>query len=353
MHNILILLMLFFTLSYAETWEESTPSADKCDWVQLTSGEWLKGEIKGMYDKSLEFDSKKLKLLTIDWKDIQQLKSSETVSLNIEGDGTVTGRLHLNGDTVTLLREDGDVTLERDLIISLTRGGEKESNYWSGKFALGITLSGGNTDKEEYAAKFNVKRQTSDTRFKVDYIGNYTQTNDIVTENNQRLSGSADVFQTRRFFWRPLFAEYYKDRFQNILAKYTFGVGAGYDIIASSKTNWTISGGPAVQETNFENVEPGEDDKERTPAFLVTTNYDIELSDNIDFIAKYQAYFVNQKSGTYIHHALATLETELINNFDLDMTLIWDRTQDPKATTEGYIPERDDYKMIFSIAYTY
>ena len=45
-----------------KTW---IPSAEKFDWVQLTSNEWLKGEIKGMYKDSLEFDSDKLDLLDI------------------------------------------------------------------------------------------------------------------------------------------------------------------------------------------------------------------------------------------------------------------------------------------------
>ena len=38
---------------------------DKFDWVQLTSGEWLKGELKFLYDYQVEFDSEKLALLTL------------------------------------------------------------------------------------------------------------------------------------------------------------------------------------------------------------------------------------------------------------------------------------------------
>jgi hypothetical protein len=41
------------------------PSAVDYDWVKLSSNEWLKGKIKSMYQKNLEFDSDKLKLLNI------------------------------------------------------------------------------------------------------------------------------------------------------------------------------------------------------------------------------------------------------------------------------------------------
>ena len=336
----------------ADAWKSSAPLAERFDWLQLTSGEWLKGDIKGMYDESLEFDSDKLDLLSIDWEDVKQLKSASPISLNMEGDGTIIGQLNLYENNVTLIREEGEVVFERGLIISFT-GGDQEKNYWSIKLAAGMTLSSGNTDQTEYTAKLTLKRQTAITRFKTEYIGNYNKTNEVETENNHRLNISLDVFETRKFFWRPVSAEYYKDTFQNIDAKYTYGVGVGYDIVASPKTEWTVFAGPAIQTTYFVDVEPGEDDKETTPAFVVSSDYEIELTRRIDFIAKYQAYFVNQKSGTYIHHALATIETELINDFDLDFTFMWDRVQDPTADADGSVPERDDYKMIFSIAYTF
>ena len=43
-----------------ESWQPPPPMPDDFDWIQLTSGEWLKGEIIAMYDDSLEFDSKEL-----------------------------------------------------------------------------------------------------------------------------------------------------------------------------------------------------------------------------------------------------------------------------------------------------
>lgn len=50
------------------TWK---PIVAEFDWVQLTSGEWLKGEIKSMYNESVEFDSDKLNLLRIDLQDVK------------------------------------------------------------------------------------------------------------------------------------------------------------------------------------------------------------------------------------------------------------------------------------------
>jgi hypothetical protein len=57
------------------------PQAIKYDWLQLTSGEWLKGEFMSMCNEILEFDSKKLDLLFIM---ISTLKSEITRDLDLD-----------------------------------------------------------------------------------------------------------------------------------------------------------------------------------------------------------------------------------------------------------------------------
>ena len=44
----------------AEDWKNPNPIfKQQFDWLRLTSGEWLKGDIVSMYEDSLEFDSDK------------------------------------------------------------------------------------------------------------------------------------------------------------------------------------------------------------------------------------------------------------------------------------------------------
>jgi len=39
-----------------QSWQPPPPRPDDFDWVQLKSGEWLKGELVAMYDEELGFD---------------------------------------------------------------------------------------------------------------------------------------------------------------------------------------------------------------------------------------------------------------------------------------------------------
>jgi len=355
-HSIVLTSLLLSPAFADESWDNAVPPAEKFDWVQTTSGEWLKGTIKGMYDRELEFDSDKFNLQTIKDKDIKQLISASNTSVNIEGRGTFIGKLYIHDDIVILSTEDESFELERKNIISLTNGGDRERSNWQGKVSLGVTISSGNTEKEEYTAMADIKRQTSSTRLAIAFLGAYSRAEDIKTEDNRRASAAIDIFQTRRFFWRPAFSEYYSDSFQNILDKATLGAGVGYDIYAQAGLDWTLFVGLAYQSTEFIDVPAGQDDRVETPAFVITSDYNYDITGDIEFIFKYQAYLVNKDSGSYVQHAKATLETELINDFSIDLSFIWDRIQNPAESfneTGTITPQQDDYKSIASVAYSF
>ena len=52
------------------SWEAFAPPADEFDWIQLTSKEWLKGDIKIFFEYELEFDSDHFGVIKLDFDDI-------------------------------------------------------------------------------------------------------------------------------------------------------------------------------------------------------------------------------------------------------------------------------------------
>jgi len=62
---------------------------------------------------------------------------------------------------------------------------------------------------------------------------------------------------------------------------------------------------------------------------------------------------VNKASGSYIHHAMATFEDELTSWLNLDLSLVWDRTENPMPSADGTIPKQNDYKLMFSLGVEY
>lgn len=334
-------------------WETSTPTVTDFDWIQLVSGEWLKGEVKGMYKEKLEFDSDKLDLLTLDWEDVSYVATHIPGRALIEGHGREIGYLEINKTEVIVTNGDSIKKFDRSQLISFITGGQEESDFWSAKFTLGLIARSGNTDQVDYNAKANIKRQTSFSRFIADYIGNISSTSKVETTNNHRVTGTTDRFITRRFFLRPLFGEYYRDKFSNIDSRVTIGTGLGYTIIDTSRTQWDIAGGPAYQATHFVSVQPGENIKETTPALVVSTNYEIELNSKLDFFYDYTTTWVNKASGGYTHHMVTTFESEITGSFDFDVSLIWDHISNPTPGDDGTVPFKDDYRLTVGITYEY
>jgi hypothetical protein len=330
-------------------WEPPPPPPDTFDWVQLTSGEWLKGEFKRLYDERIEFDSDKLDLQEFDLEDVKQVRCPRMVEIHAEGSPIVEGLLHISDDTVMVTVGEKQQTFSRDKLVAIAPKGEKEADYWSGKISLGLSISGGNTEQTQYSSTVNFKRRTSKTRLMVEYLGNLTQADDVETVNNHRIQWQFDIFKNRNYFIRPVFGEYSRDPFKNIEHQVTLGGGVGYHLINTSKTEWTVAGGPACQFTRFDSVEPGEDEKQWTPALMAGTYFDTELTDSIDFILRYTFQVLDEASGTYTHHSVTTFETELTDWLDFDISFVWDRVQDPTPEDDGTVPEKDDFYSMFGL----
>jgi len=334
------------TTSPETTWEQLTPAAVNFDWIQLTSDEWLKGDLESLYDGKLEFDSDELDDLIFDWEDVKQVIGHRIHSVSFEGYGIFTGVLRISEDKVIVLMGEEQREFELNRLISISYGAPKESNYWSGKVSIGLNVSKGNTDQEDYSTTANLRRRTPMTRLLFNYLGTLSQTRGVQTVNNHRLGGIYDIFKSRKYFLRPVFGEYYRDPFSNIAHRYTLGAGIGYHIIDNSKTEWDITGGPAYNGTEFISVEQGQNSRESTPALVVDNRFDTELNKRIDFIWTYRFQLGNSSSGGYIHHFVTTLESELTKVIDLDLSFGWDRTQNPTAGEDGNIPDQDDFMII-------
>jgi hypothetical protein len=183
-------------------WDKFVPPPDdKFDWIQLTSGEWLKGELKFLYDFQVEFDSKKLDLLTFDLEDVKQIRTHKTQSISIE-DRNLSDDLIVVEGIVTLVDNKvimtvGDETREfkRNQIISIAPAKDKkERDLWTADITLGANIRGGNTETVDTNLRANVKRLTATSRLVFDYIGNYSEADQIEISNNHRLSGYRDSF---------------------------------------------------------------------------------------------------------------------------------------------------------------
>lgn len=333
-------------------WTEESPLPEQFDWLKLTSGEWLKGEIKVLYDSDFEFDSDKLGLLNLDWDDIAEIRSARVLSVRFSDGSEGVGQVLMRDDKVSF----NGVQVENysaNTIMSMAAGEPKESNYWSAKVTLGGNFKRGNTTENIFDGNVDLKRRTNDSQFKLNYLATLRQLDGVETENSHRLSSSYDVFLTPQFFWRPIFAEYYRDEIQNISHRATLGLGVGYHIMDTDRTSWEVSGGPGYQYTRFVSVAEGENNPEGSALMMLETVWDYEFSSDIDFNALYNIQLTNDASGQYKHHAVAGVDYELTDALDFNISFIWDRTEKPQRDESGELPKQNDTRMTVGIGYEF
>ena len=343
-----------------DPWKAFAPPPDsEFDWLQLTSGEWLKGDLKVMYDFKLEFDSDEMGLQEFDFEDVEQLRTRTMKSVFLEGEGgprdssILRGLLVIKGDQVKLIRSEHEVVIPRERVVSIAGGKERERDNWSGMASVGVNLRGGNTETIDTTIIANLKRRTARTRFNADYLANYSANKQVNTANNQRLSGYFDWFFTSRFYWKTVEAEYYRDPFSNIGGQSSFSSGAGYDLIHTPRTEWTFNMGAGYQNLRFDSVQAGDPSSSSSAFFTSGSHLDYELTGDIDLLYDYSMRLLNTDNGQYTHHMLGTVSVDLIGDLDLDVSIIWDRVEKPQLDDAGNRPEQDDYQLIVSLAYDF
>ena len=239
--------------------------------------------------------------------------------------------------------------IPRNQLQSLTPGGSKEWNYWSGKASLGLTLRAGNTESVEYNAQAHLQRRTTATRLSLDYIGNVSSADGAESANNNRVNTEFNLWLSRRLYLQLPFAEYYTDPFQNLAHRVTAGVGVGYDLIDRPTVEWNITAGPAYQKAWFESAEPGEPTEKGTAAFVFGSRFDWEITHRIELLLEYRGQYTSRAVGETTHHGVSTLSLELTKRFDLDVSFIWDRISNPKVALGGAEPKSDDFRLVVGL----
>ncbi len=129
----------------------------------------------------------------------------------------------------------------------------------------------------------------------------------------------------------------------------TLGGGAGYDLIDRIGLEWNISAGPAYQKTWFDSVPVGEPTTSAQAALTFGSKFDWDITQRIDLILEYRGQYTSRKVGDTLHHAVGTLSVELTKRLDLNLSLIWDRIQNPMQDSSGTKAQQDDLQLVMGV----
>ncbi|MFZ1865991.1 MAG: DUF481 domain-containing protein, partial [Polyangiales bacterium] len=285
---------------------------DTFDWIQLVSGEWVKGEIKRMRNDNLEFDSDKLDMLNIDFADVTLVHSPQINTYGFDQRVSATGKAIITQDKVIVETAEGTKVFSRSDLDSIVEGGEREKDWWSMKLRFGLTLNRGNTDQLTYDIMFNVRRENQFTLLNIGYNANFGRTDGV--QNVNRHLGDLDfkVFLSKRWFVSPLFGQLFNDRFQNIRFRATPAAGAGVHIIDEDNVTWDFQTGMGYQFLRYK-----DDGNPQSDLFIpLFTHAEFDITGDIDLTLSWLTNLVVTTIGNTNHTGKADLGIELTSVLD-------------------------------------
>lgn len=333
-----------------DVWAPPEPSAKEKDWVRVSSGEWLKGTIDLMRDEVLYFDSKEFDDLTIDWVDVAEIRSPGTMTYVLLDGTLMIGTSAMKGNLVKIDTAQGVQEIPRARILSILEGKPSELNFWSAKIGASLKILTGNTTQDDFNTQFFIKREAARTRLDLKWQSNFSKTNEVETVNNNRAIVDLQWFLSRKFFLSPFKGEYYYDKFQNIDMRITLGVGLGYYLTRSKKTDLFVELGLSYQETKFSSVQEGEDPRQENGSIPFKTTLETDITKRVDLTAEYGVQIATNKGGNTSHHTYILLEFEFFKDFDFDASLTWDHNTNPTTNADGDTPLKDDVTMYYGLS---
>jgi hypothetical protein len=233
--------------------------------------------------------------------------------------------------------------------MSIVPTAESELGYWSLDASIGFSLARGNSDQSTLSLSNVIKREDSFTRLTLDYLGNYGESKGDKNTHNHRGLVNFDLFVSPRFFLTPVMATFEYDEFKNLKLRATPGAGAGVHLVQTSMVEWDVIAAGAYQYIRFLSVQAGEDDTASNAAIVLRTTFDVDFTDDLELYVEYTNTLVVTDLGLTSHHLVGQFEADITSVFELDLKVIFDRTEEPVTDADGTTPKENDVQLVASL----
>jgi hypothetical protein len=323
---------------------------DVHDWLRLTSGEWLKGKLKRMREKDLEFDSDKLDLLEFSWDKVDELHSPRVNTYVFDDKVDVVGRAVVTKDKVLVETADGVQSYPRDELLSIVGGSPRERNFWSTRLSAGFSGTAGNTNQGQFNGHWDLRRADQRTRTELRYDGSFGYANNAPTVNRHLGVAETKLFVSKRFFYVPVTSGFLNDQFANLKFRATPATGAGVHVFDTKKVEWDLGGALGYQYTRFLSAAASVENPQHDGFISFMTHADFDFTDDVELILRWTSNVVYTDIGLTNHLGSAKFSVDVTDILDLETTFKFYRTEQPPPRADGTVPKKNDYEVIVSLA---
>ncbi len=339
---------------------------DTDDWIELTTGEWLRGDLHWLRPKGLEagknvnFYSNKLDGLTLSWGSIASVHSPKVKSYKFKDNTTVSGKAMITKDLVIVETNEGVVTHPRSELASISEGPARERTWWSTMLSLGFSANAGNTSQGSLTTQWSLARQDGRSLAGLGYNGTVAYTDGELNVNRHLGTVDTALFLWDRVYLIPIDAQLLYDAFQNVKLRATPGAGAGVYLFNKTRerrkhTNqfeWDVQSGLGYQFLRLLSAATGVTNPQNDGFVMLRTHWKLEfLNDNVELTVDWRTNLVYTRFGSTNHTGTADVSVEITDMFNFVTSFLYLRTRDPLPRADGTEPKPNDYQVVVSLAF--
>lgn len=226
-----------------------------------------------------------------------------------------------------------------------------ERDCWAGQITLGATSAYGTARSRTLVGSANVARQGRRIRLSLEGTTAYAWQRGEENTKAHRGAFQFDYAVLGAVFVTPLVTSLEYDKVQNISLRWRIGAGVGYHVLrAPDDAAWSIEVGYGLVRTRFRRVPADGDRYTNGRALRVATRLAADLTEWIVFTALYEAHVGLNDIRETTHHAVGSLSFAVVADFlSLNVTMIYDRVEQPQRDAAGRKPRRDGAKVILGL----
>ena len=338
---------------------------DSDDWIELSTGEWLRGKLHWLRPKGLEsgkdinFYSNKLDSLTLSWGSIDGVHSPKIKSYTFKNKVKVSGKAMITKDAVIIENDQGVATYPRAELLSISEGPPRERTWWSTMLSLGFSANAGNTSQGSLTTQWSLMRMDGHTLAGLSYNGTVAYTDGELNVNRHLGNVDTALFLWDRVYLIPMTGQLLYDAFQNIKLRATPSTGVGVYLFKKTRqrkkhTNefeWDLQSALGYQFLALLSTPTGVANPQSDGFILFRTHWKLEfLNDNVELTIDWRTNLAYTNFGSTNHTGTVDVSVDITDRFSFLTTFLFLRTRDPQPRSDGTVPKENDYQIVVSLA---
>lgn len=251
--------ILIATLAALVFYARPLQGRDKSDVIVMKNGDKITCEVKGLSSNTLYISVDYiLNTLSVDWTKVDHIDSKQLFLVRTQGGVVYTGVLSSpeapdRRPVELVVREapEKTVTLKRTEVINVDETSRSFWERWYGSLGSGFTYTKGN-ETAQYNLNSDLGYGTERWSAGATYNSVLTTSTGVTTSTRNQISVSAQrLLRWNNWYYTGL-ANFLQSSVQGIQLQETFGGGIGKNIVNSGGTLFSVYGGFAWQQINYQ-----------------------------------------------------------------------------------------------------